>query len=117
MLLACPDRPGIVAAVTERLLQRGWRTLVIGFGGERRAMSVAGLVALGAFVGVVGTTLGVGGGFLLVPILAEYHRLPMRVIVAASIPFVIVLSAVGLFSFRRKPSSTGSIRPACRPIP
>ena len=27
MLLACPDRPGIVAAVTERLLQRGWNIL------------------------------------------------------------------------------------------
>jgi len=27
MLLACPDRPGIVAAVTERLLARGWNIL------------------------------------------------------------------------------------------
>jgi formyltetrahydrofolate deformylase len=27
MLLACPDRPGIVAAVTERLLQHGWNIL------------------------------------------------------------------------------------------
>lgn len=62
-------------------------------------MSVAGLVAVGAGVGVIAATLGVGGGFLLVPILAEFYRLPMRVIVAASIPFVIVLSAVGLFSF------------------
>ena len=62
-------------------------------------MGVPGLVALGALVGVVGTVLGVGGGFLLVPILVEFYHLPMRVIVAASIPFVIVLSAVGLFSF------------------
>jgi uncharacterized membrane protein YfcA len=77
----------------------GWRHLEIGFGAERRRMSVPGLLILGAGVGVIGTTLGVGGGFLLVPILAEYYRLPMRVIVAASIPFVIVLSAVGLFSF------------------
>lgn len=80
-------------------LRRGWRTLEIGYGDESRAMNVPGLVAVGAFVGVIGTTLGVGGGFLLVPILAEFYRLPMRVIVAASIPFVIVLSAVGLFSF------------------
>ena len=29
MLLACPDRPGIVAAVTERLLQRGWNILTL----------------------------------------------------------------------------------------
>ena len=77
----------------------GWRRLAIVYAGERCTMSVPGLVALGAFVGVIGTTLGVGGGFLLVPILAEFYHLPMRVIVAASIPFVIVLSAVGLFSF------------------
>lgn len=82
-----------------RTLQKGWSTLEIGYGDETCRMSVPGLVAVGALVGVVGTTLGVGGGFLLVPILAEFYRLPMRVIVAASIPFVIVLSAVGLFSF------------------
>ena len=80
-------------------LARTWRHIEIGFGGQRCRMSVVGLVSLGAFVGVVGTTLGVGGGFLLVPILVEHYHLPMRVIVAASIPFVIVLSAVGLFSF------------------
>ena len=82
-----------------RTLARSWRYVEIGYGESRCRMSVAGLVAIGALVGVVGTTLGVGGGFLLVPILVEYYHLPMRVIVAASIPFVIVLSAVGLFSF------------------
>jgi uncharacterized protein len=85
--------------LTIATLQRSWRTLEIGYGTERRAMSVSGLVMVGIMVGVVGTTLGVGGGFLLVPILADCYRLPMRVIVAASIPFVIVLSAAGLFSF------------------
>ena len=29
MLLACPDRPGIVAAVTERLRQRGWNIVTL----------------------------------------------------------------------------------------
>lgn len=82
-----------------RTLSRSWQHVEIRYGEECCRMSVVGLVVLGAFVGIVGTTLGVGGGFLLVPILAEYYHLPMRVIVAASIPFVIVLSAVGLFSF------------------
>lgn len=82
-----------------RTIAKSWTSLEIGYGTETCRMSVPGLIALGAVVGVVGTTLGVGGGFLLVPVLAEYYRLPMRVIVAASIPFVIVLSAVGLFSF------------------
>jgi uncharacterized membrane protein YfcA len=94
-------------------LQKGWTTLELGYGDECCRMSIPGLVLLGAMVGVVGTTLGVGGGFLLVPILAEYYRLPMRVIVAASIPFVIVLSAVGLFSFNISlPLVTGRRVPA-----
>lgn len=80
-------------------LSADWKNLTIAYGDGDRRMSVPGLVALGCGVGVVGTTLGVGGGFLLVPILAEFYALPMRVIVAGSIPFVIVLSAVGLFSF------------------
>ncbi len=91
---AAPDGPMVI-----RTVAKNWVHLEIGYAGETRRMSVPGLIALGAGVGVVGTTLGVGGGFLLVPLLAEFHRLPMRVIVAASIPFVIVLSAVGLFSF------------------
>lgn len=96
---APPTAKPVAEAGTIRTLARGWRHLEIAFGDERCRMSTFGLVALGALVGVVGTTLGVGGGFLLVPILVEYYGLPMRVIVAASIPFVIVLSAVGLFSF------------------
>lgn len=80
-------------------IAKSWSHLQIEFGSERCRMSIPGLAGLGGVVGVIGTMLGVGGGFLLVPILAEYYRLPMRVIVAASIPYVIVLSAVGLFSF------------------
>jgi hypothetical protein len=55
--------------------------------GLKGTMSEAELHVLRArLVGVVRSTLGVVGGFLLVPILAEFHCLPMRVIVAASIP-------------------------------
>jgi uncharacterized membrane protein YfcA len=82
-----------------RTLEKTWTILRIGFGDEERRMSMIGLAVLGAGVSVVGTTLGVGGGFLLVPLLVAFYRLPMRVIVAGSIPFIIVLSAVGLFSF------------------
>lgn len=82
-----------------RTLEKTWTHLKLGFGDEERRMSMPGLIALGAGVGIVGTTLGVGGGFLLVPLLVAFYRLPMRVIVAGSIPYVIVLSAFGLFSF------------------
>lgn len=53
----------------------------------------------GAGVGVISAALGVGGGFLLVPIFAAVYGLPMHVLVAATIPYVIVLSAVGLFTY------------------
>lgn len=92
-------RSATAEPVRIRTLERTWRTLHLEFDGESRRLFVPGLVAVGGFVGIVATILGVGGGFLLVPILAEFYRLPMRVIVAASIPFVIVLSAVGLFTF------------------
>ena len=42
---------------------------------------------------------GVGGGFLLVPIFAAFYRLPIYVLVAASIPYVLSLSAVSLFTY------------------
>jgi uncharacterized membrane protein YfcA len=82
-----------------KTLQSTWKVLHISHTGGENRMSVPSLVLVGFGVGIVGTTLGVGGGFLLVPILAEFYRLPMRVIVAGSIPYVIVLSAAGLFSF------------------
>jgi uncharacterized membrane protein YfcA len=94
-----------------RTVARGW-SLEIDYGEGPRRMSTLGLVLLGAGVGVVGTTLGVGGGFLLVPILAEFYHLPMRVIVAASIPFVTVLSGVGLLTFNLGvPLVTGQVVP------
>ena len=57
------------------------------------------LVLLGAGVGVVASTFGVGGGFLMTPLLVTLFKLPMYVIVAATIPFVMLQSLVGLFSY------------------
>ncbi len=113
-----PRRP-VAGGVSAQLVQKtvrietvskSWSHLTIAYGDGDRRMSVPGLVAVGGGVGVIGTMLGVGGGFLLVPILAEFYRLPMRVIVAGSIPYVIVLSAVGLFSFNvTVPLLTGNL--------
>jgi len=57
------------------------------------------LVLTGLLVGVISSTLGVGGGFLLVPIFVALYRFPMYVLVAATIPYVIVQSATGLLTF------------------
>lgn len=48
------------------------------------------LVALGAFVGFVGAVLGVGGGFLLVPVLVYVFRVPTSVVVGTSLFQILV---------------------------
>ncbi len=88
-----PDGVGI------ETLARDGLQLTIGFWGETWVVNRAFLFMTGALVGVISAALGVGGGFLLVPIFAAVYGLPMYVLVAATIPYVIVLSAVGLFTY------------------
>lgn len=76
----------------------GWRVLV-SFKERQWNLSMLALFGVGAGVGMFASALGVGGGFLLVPIFASLYGLPMYVLVAATIPYVIVLSAVGLFTY------------------
>ena len=73
--------------------------VIVSFREEQWNLSLITMFIVGAVVGVFASALGVGGGFLLVPIFASLYRLPMYVLVAATIPFVIVLSAVGLFTY------------------
>jgi len=76
----------------------GWRVLV-SFREQSWDLNMLALFGVGAGVGMFAAALGVGGGFLLVPIFASLYGLPMYVLVAATIPYVIVLSAVGLFTY------------------
>ncbi|HEX6157879.1 MAG TPA: sulfite exporter TauE/SafE family protein [Burkholderiales bacterium] len=71
----------------------------VSFGDQSWDLNMLALFGVGAGVGMFASALGVGGGFLLVPIFASLYRLPMYVLVAATIPYVIVLSAVGLFTY------------------
>ncbi|SRR5713226_2297995 len=80
-------------------LERSLMRVKIGYYDQDVTLHTLVMVLIGFVVGLVGTALGIGGGFLLVPILVVGYRLPMYVIVAASIPFVIVLSLVGLLSY------------------
>jgi uncharacterized membrane protein YfcA len=82
-----------------RTIERSWRKVVIDYWDETQEFSVPLLVLIGFIVGIVASTLGVGGGFLLVPIMVTLFGLPMYVLVAATIPFVIVLSLTGLISY------------------
>lgn len=75
------------------------RAVTIRFGSHQRELPHLQLFAIGAGVGVFSAALGVGGGFLLVPIFAMAYRLPLYVMVAATIPYTIVLSLVGILTF------------------
>jgi hypothetical protein len=89
-----------------------WR-ITIAFWGESWTMRTPVLFLVGAGVGVVSAMLGVGGGFLLVPIFAAFYRLPIYVLVAASIPYVVLLSVVSLFTYTVvAPLFTGEWLPA-----
>jgi hypothetical protein len=90
---------GLPAGARIRTIERSWRRLRIGFLDQEWSLSVPGLVALGLGIGAIASTLGVGGGFLMTPLLITVFHMPMYVIVAASIPFVMVQSLVGLFSY------------------
>ena len=103
---------GIPEGARIETLERSWRRIRIGFLGQEWSMSVPVLFGLGLGVGVVASTLGVGGGFLMTPLLVTLFKLPMYVIVAATIPFVMLQSVVGLFSYMVVvPALTGHYEP------
>ena len=92
-------RFGLPADFRITTVERSLRRIRIEYWGEEKSFSSLTLLGLGFLVGVIASTLGVGGGFLLVPIMATLFGLPMYVLVAATIPFVITLSGVGLISY------------------
>lgn len=82
-----------------RTLARTLGTLTIGYRDQQWTMNTGLLFLSGAAVGILGSALGIGGGFLLVPLFAAVYQLPMYVLVAATIPYTVALSAVGLVTF------------------
>ena len=90
---------GIPAGEPIKTIDHAAGHITIEYWGERWRVSQVTLTVTGLLVGVISAALGVGGGFLLVPIFSAIYRLPMYVLVAATIPYVIVLSAVGLFTY------------------
>ena len=94
-----PAEDGKPMRFSIRTLERGLLQTRIRFGSHERVLPNHEMFAIGAAVGAFSAALGVGGGFLLVPIFAIVYRLPLYVMVAATIPFTIVLSLVGILTF------------------
>ena len=90
---------GLPAGLSIRTVANEGTRLTVEFWDHRWQLSKPTLFVTGVLVGMISSALGVGGGFLLVPIFAALYGLPMYVLVAATIPYVIVLSAVGLFTY------------------
>lgn len=80
-------------------VERSFSRVRIAYWGQEVTLKTPAMLLIGFVVGIAGSTLGIGGGFLLVPILVIAYALPMYVVVAASIPYVIVLSLAGLFGY------------------
>lgn len=66
------------------------------------AVESALLTAVGAFAGLTGSILGVGGGVIVVPVLAVAFGAPMRVAVAASLVGVAATSAASAGSYLKQ---------------
>jgi len=80
-------------------VERSFRRVTVSYWGEQQTLGVPAMLTIGFAVGVAASALGVGGGFILVPIMVTFYGLPMYVLVAATIPFVITLSLAGLFTY------------------
>lgn len=103
---------GLPADLRIETVSKGSGSITISYWGESWTMDTRVLFLVGLGVGIISSALGVGGGFLLVPIFAAFYGLPIYVLVAASIPYVIVLSAISIFTYSViVPSLTGSWAP------
>ena len=58
-------------------------------------VSVIPIVALGAGIGFLGSVLGLGGGFIMVPALIYLLRVPTNVVIGTSLAYTLVTMAVG----------------------
>ncbi|MCL5976859.1 MAG: sulfite exporter TauE/SafE family protein [Nitrospirae bacterium] len=90
---------GLPADFRIQTLESSFKRVKIGYWGEEQSFNVPTMLMIGFGVGVISAALGVGGGFILVPILVSFYGLPLYVMVAATIPFVITLSLTGLLSY------------------
>ena len=89
------SRKGIV--VRERLPnQHNWihgLPMRVRFKKSRLYISVLPVLAIGLFIGFVGSLLGIGGGFIMVPALVYLLRVPGNVVIGTSLAQVVAMMA------------------------
>ncbi|MCU0820189.1 MAG: sulfite exporter TauE/SafE family protein [Beijerinckiaceae bacterium] len=67
------------------------------FARSKLTTSVIPVVGLGTIIGFIGTVLGIGGGFLVVPALIYLFRIPTNVVVGTSLLQIVVTMLVAIF--------------------
>jgi uncharacterized membrane protein YfcA len=102
-----PWIPGIaqLAGFALVVLAASWRMLAGGVVGATGTVvpttpRPAGVVASGAFVGLLSGTVGVGGGFLIVPALVLVARVPMHQAVGTSLAVIAINALTGFAKYR-----------------
>ena len=84
-------------AVLRRPGQHNWihgLPLKTRFRRSKLYVSVIPVVALGAGIGFLGTVLGMGGGFIMVPALIYLLRVPTSVVIGTSLAYTLITMAV-----------------------
>jgi uncharacterized membrane protein YfcA len=71
--------------------------LIMRFPRSKMSTSVIPLAALGIVIGFIGTVLGIGGGFLVVPALIYFFRVPTSIVVGTSLFQILVTMIVATF--------------------
>lgn len=91
---------GQMLATPRRARERGWIAalpLKMRFHKAKLYISALPIIALGATIGIIGSILGVGGGFLTVPALIYLFRVPTTIAIGVSLFYtVITMSAASL---------------------
>lgn len=92
-------RSGKAAAARAGSAKRWYETMpfVMHFPRSKMSVSLIPLVALGAVIGFVGTVLGIGGGFLVVPALIYFFRVPTSIVVGTSLFQILCTMLVATF--------------------
>lgn len=76
-----------------------WRRLEFEFGGEVFGYRPLTAFAAGFFIAALAAALGVGGGFLLVPFMAMWLRLPMFVVAGTAALAIFVSSSASIANY------------------
>ncbi len=79
--------------------EANFRKITFEFLGKEHSFSPLTLFLLSLVVGVVGGAYGVGGGFLMSPILVVVFGLPVYTIAGATLFGTLVSSVIGIFSY------------------